>query len=141
MDPRVNMLMTGAKNIPALRKFYEEGLGWTPWGQANDNLAMYKLGTAVLVFMPAAYLAAESGISAAETPKIINAIFVPTKEDVDRDFAQAVAAGATVTSPIRDRDGGLYSGYFADPEGNGWEVVWSPHMPLGPDGGLTFAGA
>ena len=27
------------------------------------------------------------------------------------------------TRPIRDRDQGLYSGYFTDPEGNGWEVV------------------
>lgn len=141
MDPRTNMIMTGAYDVPKLRAFYEQGLGWTPWGQATETLAMYKLGTAVLVFMPAAYLAAESGIPETSIPKALNAIFVPSKADVDRDFAQAIAAGATVTSPVRDRDGGLYSGYFADPEGNGWEVVWSPHMPLGPDGALTFAGA
>ena len=66
---------------------------------------------------------------------------MPAKADVDHDFAQAIAAGATVASPIRDRDGGLYSGYFADPEGNGWEIVWSPHMPLGADGGLTLGAA
>ena len=141
MDQRTNMIMTGAKDVPALRTFYEAGLGWTPWGQASDTLAMYKLGTAILVFLPAAYLAAESGMSETDRPKALNAIFVHAKEDVDRDFAQAVAAGATVTSPVRDRDGGLYSGYFADPEGNGWEIVWSPNMPLGPDGGLTLGGA
>jgi hypothetical protein len=32
----------------------------------------------------------------------------------------------------------LYTGYFADPESNSWEVVWSPHMPLDADGALTF---
>jgi hypothetical protein len=36
------------------------------------------------------------------------------------------------------RDGGLYSGYFTDPEGNGWEIVWSPVMRPGADGGLTL---
>jgi len=141
MDQRVNMIMTGAKDVPSLRAFYEQGLGWSPWGQASGTLAMYKLGTTVLVFLPAAYLAVESGIPEGLQPKALNAIFVPAKADVDHDFAQAIAAGATVTSPICDRDGGPYSGYFADPEGNGWEIVWSPHMPLGADGGLTLGAA
>ena len=43
-------------------------------------------------------------------------------------------------SPARSgtRDGGLYSGYFTDPEGNGWEIVWSPVMRPGADGGLDL---
>src|SRR3546814_19234826 len=64
---------------------------------------------------------------------------VETKAYVDTQFAKAIAVGATITSPIRDRDGGLYSGYFADPEGNGWEIVWSPVMRPGADGGLVLA--
>ena len=108
---------------------------------ANEGSVAYKVGTSVLIFVNAAYLAHESGIAAADTPKSIWAVFVPSKEDVDAAFALAQKAGATITSPIRDRDQGLYSGYFTDPEGNGWEVVWSPHMPLGADGGLTLPGA
>lgn len=65
------------------------------------------------------------------------AIFVSSKVEVDSTFLQAVEAGAKVTSPVCDREGGLYSGYFTDPEGNGWEVVWSPYMPLGTDGAPT----
>ena len=138
MDQRLSMVMAGAKDVPALRRFYEDGLGWKTWGPVSPMSVRYKLGTAVIVFLNAGYLAKESGIAAAGTPKSIFAIFVASKEDVDRDFAQAIAAGASVTSPVRDRDGGLYSGYFADPEGNGWEVVWSPHMPIGADGSLTL---
>ena len=93
----------------------------------------------MIVFVPRDYLAAESGIDLSATPRAVNAIFVETKADVDAQFAAAIAAGATVTSPIRDRDGGLYSGYFADPEGNGWEIVWSPVMRPGADGGLVLA--
>ena len=141
MDPRINMVMVSAKDIHALRSFYEQGLGWTPWMPASEGSVAYKVGISVLIFVNDAYLAHESGIAAAETSKSIWAVFVPTKADVDAAFDLAVKAGATITSPIRDRDQGLYSGYFTDPEGNGWEVVRSPHMPLGADGALTLPGA
>ncbi|MET0378897.1 MAG: VOC family protein [Spongiibacteraceae bacterium] len=131
--------MVGAADVAGLRKFYEEGLGWATWGPPPSPASvMYKVGHSVLVFLPASYLAAESGIPAERTPKSLWAIFVSSKTEVDSVFARAVEAGAKVTSPIRDRDGGLYSGYFADPEGNGWEVVWSPHMPLDAEGALTL---
>ncbi|MDO7843783.1 VOC family protein [Sphingomonas immobilis] len=140
MDPRINMIMVGASDIAALRQFYEQGLGWTPWMPASEGSAAYKIGTSILIFVNAAYLAKESGIPAVATPKSLFAIFVASKEEVHTAFDRAVAAGATVTSAIRDRDQGLYSGYFGDPEGNSWEIVWSPHMPLGPDGALTLPG-
>lgn len=141
MDPRINMVMVSAKEIPALQTFYEEGLGWTPWMPSTPGSAAYKVGTAVLIFVNADYLAKESGVPAVDTPKAHMAIFVPTKEEVDADFDKAIKAGGRVTSAVRDRDQGLYSGYFADPENNVWEIVWSPHMPLAADGSLTLRGA
>lgn len=141
MDPRVNMIVTSARDIAALRAFYEDGLGWQPWVPANPMSVLYKVGTAVLVFLNEDYQAQESGLPKAVGVKSIWALFVDSKADVDRNFQRAVDAGATVTSPVRDRDQGLYSGYFADPEGNGWEIVWSPHMPIGADGGLALPGA
>lgn len=140
MDQRLNMVMNPVRDIAAIRAFYESGLGWTPWGPDMPGSVMYRLGTAVLVFVNRDYLAQEAGIDVAGTPRIINAVFVNSKDEVDAQMARAVAAGGTVTSPVRDREGGLYSGYFADPEGNGWEVVWSPYMGVGDDGGLTLGG-
>ncbi len=140
MQPRINMIMVSASNIARLSQFYEEGLGWSPWMPKSDGSVAYKVGTSVLTFVDAAYLASESGIPETQTPKSLFAIFVASKEEVHAAFDRAVAAGAAITSPIRDRDQGLYSGYFADPEGNSWEVVWSPHMPLAADGALTLPG-
>ncbi|NBU84808.1 MAG: VOC family protein [Sphingomonadaceae bacterium] len=140
MDQRLNMVMNPVRDIAAIRAFYEAGLGWSIWGPEMPGSVMYRLGTSVLVFVNRDYLAKEAGIDVGETARIINAVFVNSKAEVDAQMAKAVAAGGTITSPVRDRDGGLYSGYFADPEGNGWEVVWSPHMPVGADGGLTFGG-
>ncbi len=134
------MVMNPVRDIAAIRSFYEVGLGWKTWGPDMPGSVIYRLGTSVLVFVNRDYLAKEAGIEIAEAPRIINAVFVNSKDHVDTQMAKAVAAGATITSPVRDRDGGLYSGYFADPEGNGWEIVWSPHMPVGSDGGLTLGG-
>jgi predicted lactoylglutathione lyase len=71
-------------------------------------------------------------------PKTLFAVFVASKDEVDRQMNRVVAAGGKITSPVRPRDGGLYTGYFTDPEGNGWEIVWSPTMPLDEQGALTI---
>lgn len=139
MDQALHMIMVPATDMTVLRNFYIGNLGWQSWGPDMPGSFMLRAGTAVIVFAPRDYLAAESGIDLSATSRAINAIFVETKADVDAQFAKAIAAGATATSPIRDRDGGLYSGYFTDPEGNGWEIVWSPVMRPGPDGGLALA--
>jgi len=134
------MIMTGAQDIAKLRAFYEEGLGWTPWGPASAVSVMYRVGHSVLVFLNGAYLAKERGAPLSQGDKTSLAVFVESKAKVDEIFKRAMAAGAQETSGLRDRDGGLYSGYFADPEGNSWEVVWSPHMPLDAQGALTLPG-
>ena len=140
MDKRVSMIMTGAQDIALLRSFYEGGLGWTPWGPASAMSVMYKVGHSVIVFLTGVYLAQERGEALTIGSKTSLAVFVASKAEVDLQFQQAITAGAKATSALRDRDGGLYSGYFQDPEGNSWEIVWSPHMPLDQDGALTLPG-
>ena len=139
MDQALHMLMVPAADMAKLRAFYVDGLGWKTWGPDMPGSFMLRAGTLVIVFVPRNYLAAESGIDLSATSRALNAVFVAEKSDVDAQMVRAVSAGATITSPIRDRDGGLYSGYFTDPEGNGWEIVWSPVMRPGADGGLELA--
>jgi uncharacterized protein len=55
---------------------------------------------------------------------------VASREDVDAVLAQAVAAGATLTEDPYDRPWGIYSGYFRDPDGHLWEVIWNPRAAL-----------
>ena len=49
---------------------------------------------------------------------------------VDGVFAEALAAGATALKRPQDVFWGGYSGYFADPEGNLWEVAFNPFTDL-----------
>jgi catechol 2,3-dioxygenase-like lactoylglutathione lyase family enzyme len=53
---------------------------------------------------------------------------VGSKEEVDAVLAHAQAAGATLTEQPHERPWGIYSGYFRDPDGHLWEVIWNPRL-------------
>jgi catechol 2,3-dioxygenase-like lactoylglutathione lyase family enzyme len=56
---------------------------------------------------------------------------VRTRAEVDELLAAARSAGATVTDPPHERPWGIYSGYFRDPDGHLWEVIWNPRIEPG----------
>jgi uncharacterized protein len=126
MKQQVNMIMIGANDTAALSRFYEVGLGWTPWRKGGSGSIMYKVGESVLVFIDRDYLAVERGEAMAAGSKQSLAVFVGSRAEVDLTVAKALDAGATLTSAARSRDGDMYSSYFSDPEGNSWEVVFAP---------------
>ncbi|MGN6533532.1 MAG: VOC family protein [Ginsengibacter sp.] len=51
---------------------------------------------------------------------------VNSKEEVDVVMKQAENAGAKIIKSAQDTFYGGYSGYFQDPDGHLWEVVWNP---------------
>jgi uncharacterized glyoxalase superfamily protein PhnB len=53
---------------------------------------------------------------------------VRSRDEVDAVMAQAAAAGAVLVKPAQDTFWGGYGGYFQDPDGHLWEVVWNPHL-------------
>jgi len=62
------------------------------------------------------------------------AINVERAEDVQPGLDMAKAAGATILKPATKAEWGGVSGYFADPDGYPWEVVWAPRSRFKPDG-------
>jgi uncharacterized glyoxalase superfamily protein PhnB len=42
-------------------------------------------------------------------------------------MAQADAAGAVIVKPAQETFWGGYAGYFQDPDGHLWEIVWNPY--------------
>ena len=51
------------------------------------------------------------------------------REEVDDVMAQAAGAGAQIVKPAQATFYGGYAGYFRDPDGHLWEVVWNPAIP------------
>lgn len=57
---------------------------------------------------------------------------VSSKVEVDQIMQQAIKAGATLVKPAQDTFYGGYAGYFADPDGHLWEIVWNPGFGVPP---------
>ena len=53
---------------------------------------------------------------------------VPRKADVDALLTQAEAGGGTLTEAPHDRPWKIYSGYFRDPDGHLWEIIWNARL-------------
>jgi uncharacterized protein len=51
---------------------------------------------------------------------------VNSKDEVDAVMAQAEKAGANITKPVGDTFWGGYAGYFQEPNGYSWEILWNP---------------
>lgn len=136
---RVNVVTLGVRDFPRMRAFYD-GLGWRTRSK-GDDFAAYPLGGAALALYPVESLAEEAGQRAAPAANSFKgfsiAINVEEKGQVDEVLGAVAKAGGTV-GEATDREWGGRSGYFADPEGNAWEVAWLPNCEFDERGGLYW---
>ncbi|WP_433243697.1 VOC family protein [Actinomadura nitritigenes] len=139
---RLTAVTLGARSMSGLRRFYRD-LGWEELPSSDDNWAGFLLGGVLLTLYPADLLAAEAagGAPAAAGWSGITLICnVDRREQVDPAFAAAVAVGASSVEEPVDRSWGGRSAYFADPEGNRWEIAWAPGLRLDARGAVTGLG-
>jgi uncharacterized protein len=135
---RLSIVTLGARKMGVLRSFYR-ALGWRELPSSDDAWTGFLLGGVLLALFPLPDLAAEaapgspgptgwSGVTLACT--------VSTREEVDAAYAAAVEAGATPVAAATDRSWGGRSAFMADPEGNRWEITWSPRAAFDERGAL-----
>ena len=140
VPPRLSVVTIGARDVAALRAFYER-LGWESHSPPGD-FAAFPLGGAVLALFQLDSLAEEAGGQTPPPPGGFRgmslAVNVEAIADVDRVLERAVAAGARVLAEPVTRDWGGRSAYFADPEGNAWEVAWLPDATFDDRGALIW---
>jgi hypothetical protein len=135
---RVNALTIGARDIAALGSFYD-ALGWQRGSASGDDFVIYRMAGAVLALYPRDSLAEDAHLEATSVGDFRGVSFginVERKEQVDEAIATARGAGAVVTKEPEDAFWGGRSAYFADPEGNLWEVAWAPMFKFDERGAL-----
>jgi catechol 2,3-dioxygenase-like lactoylglutathione lyase family enzyme len=142
MQPRIHVITLAVDDLEAALRFYRDGLGLESPGiigtefegddtQPAGAVAMFELHAGlILALYPRTELAKDAGIVLEASPSGGFSIghAVPTKGAVDALLARAEQAGATVTQAARDRPWGIYAGYFRDPDGHLWEVMWNPQL-------------
>ncbi|SFO43670.1 hypothetical protein SAMN05660359_03473 [Geodermatophilus obscurus] len=115
------------RDLPAARAFYE-ALGFRVEETSSDEgEAAVVLGDELVLALHtrerfAALLPGEAG-DPAQAPTVVHTLTADSRADVDDRVARAVAAGGRPGLPAREADA-RYTGSFADPDGNVWEVVW-----------------
>lgn len=139
MDPRLDIVTLGVRDLGRAVRFYRDGLGWTPAVEMGE-FVLFQMGGAALALHPHDLLAEDAGLSAG--PRAFGGVTlaqnVASREEVDRTIAGACAAGATLLRAASEKDWGGYSGYFADPDGHPWEIAYNPHFRLDDRGRLVF---
>ncbi|MGC4110833.1 MAG: VOC family protein [Nocardioides sp.] len=139
MDPRIGFVTLAVDDLERALRFYRDGLGWSSDGivgteyhddvtgadgtiafvtTANDGLMIGLYGTDDLAkdahVPPAAPTTGRHSIG----------VMVDSRDEVDALLARATAAGAESRAPAHLHPFGVYSGYFADPDGHLWEVAY-----------------
>lgn len=131
------MVTLGVSNLDRARAFYRDVLGWQPAPESVGDVVFFQAGGVVLALYPRALLAEDARVADAGRGGFAGftlAQNVRAREDVDRVLGEVAAAGATILKPAEDAFWGGRTGYFADPDGNPWEVAWNPRFALDAEG-------
>lgn len=134
MKPRVSVVTIGVDDLERAVAFYRDGLGLRTDGIIGREfeygaVAFFDLQPGLkLALWPRSSIAHDTGIST--TPRSPTEFTlghnVGSKQEVDAVMAQARKAGAVIVKEAHETFYGGYAGYFQDPDGHLWEVVWNP---------------
>ena len=137
MEPRLHFITLGVNDIAASRKFYVDGLGWTPSFEVPGDIVFLQVGPGLILgLFGREDLAGDIGgdIAPGTHTGFTLSHNVDSEDAVVSALADAEAAGATVLkSPQRAEFGGFHA-YFADPDGFRWEICFNPGWRVEEDG-------
>jgi uncharacterized protein len=142
MQARIDIITLAVADLERAHDFYRDGLGLESRGilgtefvgdDANPAgaIALFELGRGLMLSLyPRTELAKDANVpfGPPKTGEFSIGHAVPGRAEVDALLTQAEAAGATLTDRPHDRPWGIYSGYFRDPDGHLWEVLWNPRL-------------
>jgi catechol 2,3-dioxygenase-like lactoylglutathione lyase family enzyme len=134
MVPRISVLTLGVADLERSLSFYRDGLGLPTEGIIGREfehgaVAFFELSGGIkLAIWAHDDIVHDTGLP--KTP-ISSTSFtighnVVRREEVDLVVAQARRAGAEIVKQPQETFYGGYAGYFRDPDGHLWEVVWNP---------------
>ena len=134
MKPRISVITIGVADLEESLAFYRDGLRLPTEGIVGREfehgaVAFFDLsGGLRLAIWAQDDIAFDTGLS--KTPISPTSFTighnVARRDEVDEVMAEATKAGAEVVKSAQDTFYGGYAGYFRDPNGHVWEIVWNP---------------
>ena len=138
MQAKIFFITLAVDDLERSVVFYRDGLGWPTDGivgeefhdevtGADGRIAFCKLdGGLLLGLYERINLAKDASVPAGPRSSTEFSLGIPaaSRGEVDELLSQVEAAGGTMTAPAHMRPFGVYSGYFADPDGHLFEIAW-----------------
>jgi len=136
VKPRISVITLGVENLERSVEFYRDGLGFKTQGIVGKEfefgaVAFFELSAGLrLALWPRASIAHDSGLpQRANSPtEMTLGHNVSSIAEVDAVMHEAKNAGARIVKPAAATFWGGYAGYFQDPDGHLWEIVFNPQM-------------
>jgi catechol 2,3-dioxygenase-like lactoylglutathione lyase family enzyme len=136
MKPRISVVTLGVSDLEKSLVFYRDGLGLATEGVIGREfehgaVAFFDLaGGLKLALWALNDIAHDTGLPAGPVNPTAMTIGHNVRErgEVDATMAMAQKAGARIIKPAQDTFYGGYAGYFSDPDGHVWEIVWNPQF-------------
>lgn len=136
MKPRVSVITICVDDLERSLRFYRDGLGLKTPGIIGQEfeygaVAFFDLQSGLkLAIWPRKSLAHDSGLplNKPSSTEFSLGHNVTSQAEVDAVMQQATVAGAVIVKQAQKTLWGGYSGYFQDPDGHLWEVVWNPQL-------------
>jgi catechol 2,3-dioxygenase-like lactoylglutathione lyase family enzyme len=136
---KVSFITLAVDDLERSVAFYRDGLGWPTDGivgqefhdevtGADGTIAFFKLDDGLLLGLyERANLAKDASLPPGPASSTEFSLGIPAASaaEVDDLLRQVEAAGGTLTAPAHLRPFGVYSGYFADPDGHLFEIAWN----------------
>jgi uncharacterized protein len=134
MKPLVTVITLGVDDLERSLRFYRDGLGLPTEGIVGTE---FEHGAVVFVQLqpglrlalwPRESIGHDTGLAVglSGSTELTLGHNVGSKQEVDAVMHEAAEAGAVIVKTAHDTFWGGYSGYFQDPDGHLWEIVWNP---------------
>ena len=134
MQARISVITLAVLDLEASLCFYRDGLGFPSEGIIGEE---FEYGAVAFIqLQPGLKLALWPQRSIQQDTGLEPSPICPTQMtlghnvysplEVDQAMAQAERAGAKIIKPAHMTFYGGYAGYFQDPNGHLWEIVWNP---------------
>jgi uncharacterized protein len=136
MKPRISVITLGVADLERSLAFYRDGLGLPTdgiVGRAFEHgaVAFFDLsGGLKLAIWAQDDISHDTGLPRQPASPTAFTIGhnVLNRGEVDEAMDAARRAGAEIVKPPAETFYGGYAGYFRDPDGHVWEIVWNPQM-------------
>ncbi|MGB3830855.1 MAG: VOC family protein [Mesorhizobium sp.] len=139
MEPRISIVTLGVEDLDRAARFYE-AMGLRRNRKIAEGVAFFQMGGLILALWPRDELARDAGVENAAPgfSGVALAYNTRSEAEVAEVLERAAQAGGRIVKPAHRAFWGGVQGYFADTEGNLWEVAHNPDFPLDAEGRISL---